>query len=163
MTERAPSSIRLAGLEDAPALFGLHKDCVRTLCADAYSPLHIDRWFEERTPDIYAPWLKAGRIWLAETGGEMAGFTGAVAGEITLLFVRPDLAGRGLGRLLFEFALMRAAEDFDGPITVVATLNAVPFYQRHGFLAEKETFFERGGLRYPVVRTRRCLAEAAPR
>lgn len=150
-------SIRSAAVDDAPALFEVHRRAVRTLCADAYSPAHIAAWFEGRSPDMYLPWLRAGRIWLAEAEGRIVGFTGAVPGEVTLLFVSPELAGRGIGRLLLEFALARAAEGFSGPLTIIATRNATSFYESYGFTPVEDQVLTRGSppLYYPVVKMQR--------
>lgn len=149
--------IRTATLADAPALFELHQRSVRAFCAATYSPEQLDAWFHSRTPDIYRPWLEEGRVWLAEAGNDLVGFCGAVPGEVTLLYIRPDQAGRGLGTRLFHHACARAAEGHQGPLAVTALLNAVPFYERHGFVTVGESHFTRGDppLSYPTVKMRR--------
>lgn len=133
----------------------VHKAAVRAFCADHYSPAHIDAWFHERTPDVYRPALEARRVWVAEAADKILGFASAEPGEVTLLFVDPEHAGRGLGKLLFEGALSRAAERHEGPIVVIATLNSVSFYQRYGFEPIEDGAFVRGdsALRYPVKKT----------
>lgn len=146
--------IRTAGWADAPALFEVHRLAVQTHCTPHYEPIHMERWFEGRGPDIYGPWLDEGRIWLAEEEERIVGFCGAVPGEITLLFVHPNRGGRGIGRGLMRYAMAQAATGHSGPLTVVATLNAVAFYERFGFKAMALESFTRGDpvLHYPVVR-----------
>jgi GNAT superfamily N-acetyltransferase len=135
-------------------MLALHKASVRAQCAGHYSLAHIDAWFHDRTPEIYRPALEGGRVWLAETSGQILGFASAEPGEVTLLFVNPGHAGRGIGKLLFEHALTRAAAEHQGPLTVVATLNSVSFYERYGFGPVADDAFIRGegSLRYPVKR-----------
>lgn len=157
VASHAPPTLRTATLADAPALFDAHQDSVLNLCAAAYTPQQMQTWFEGRTAEIHRPFIEAGQILLAERQGRVLGFAGFVPGEMTLLFVRPEAAGTGLGSLLCREALARAAVGHDGPLTVVATRNAQGFYERHGFVAVGESFFTRGeaALRYEVVTMQR--------
>lgn len=127
--------VREARLADAPALFETHCDSVRTLCAGAYTTAQLAVWFEGRSAEIYRAAIQAGRIWLAERGGVVLGFVGFVPGEVTLLFVRGEAAGVGLGKRLFALGVAKAAANWEGPLTVVATRNALPFYAAQGFTA----------------------------
>lgn len=155
--DRQAIAIRRAVAEDAAAMYAVHRASVLALCAPAYSPAHIATWFEDRTSAMYAPAMAAGRIWLAERGGRVLGFVGAVPGEVTLLFVDPAAAGQGLGRRLLAHGMALASAAAEGPLTVVSTLNAVPFYAANGFVAVEDGHFVRGvaGLHYDVVRMQR--------
>jgi len=151
---RFPVSLRAATTEDADELFEVHQTSVRGLCSSAYSAQHIEAWFEGRTPEIYRPALEGGHIWVAESETRIVGFVGAEPGEVTLLFVLPEVSGQGLGGKLFEHGLFVASAAFDGPLTVIATKNSEHFYQRYGFESVEEQAFVRGSaeLHYPVVR-----------
>lgn len=144
---------RPADARDLDALFEVHQASVRQLCAGAYSAQHIEQWFEGRSPQIYQPLLEQGNLWLAHVRERAVGFVGTTPGEIVSLFVAPDWAGQGLGRELLHRGLADAARQHPGPITAVATLNAVGFYARHGFKRVDEGHFTRGAdrLAYPVV------------
>ncbi|MBT9504926.1 MAG: GNAT family N-acetyltransferase [Burkholderiaceae bacterium] len=111
-------------------------------------------WFTGRSEEMYLPALQAGQLWVADADGHIIGFVGAQAGEVTLLFVAPEAAGRSIGSRLFEFGLLRASEGSQGPLTVVATRNSVSFYRRFGFNEVEELSFVRGEppLHYPVVK-----------
>lgn len=150
-------TLRHAVLDDSPALFDAHQDSVWNLCADAYPPTHIQTWFEGRTHEIHHPAIRAGQIVIAEREGRVLGFFGFVPGEITLLFVRPEVAGSGLGAHLCRLAVERARAGHEGPLIVVATRNSKRFYERQGFGAVETSYFVRGaaGLRYEVVRMQR--------
>jgi ribosomal protein S18 acetylase RimI-like enzyme len=150
-------TLRPAVLEDSQALFEAHQDSVLNLCADAYTPLQMQTWFEGRTPAIHHPAIEAGQIVLAERQGRILGFFGFIPGEVTLLFVRPEAAGSGLGNRLLRLAIERAEAGHDGPLLVVATRNSQAFYERHGFVAVEASFFVRGAaeMRFEVVDMRR--------
>ncbi|GAA0760849.1 GNAT family N-acetyltransferase [Ideonella azotifigens] len=153
-----PASIRPATLADSQAVFEAHQDSVLTLCAGAYTPLQMQTWFEGRTHQVHWPAIQAGQILVAEREGRVLGFAGFVPGEVTLLFVRPEAAGSGLGGQLFRLAMAQAEIGHDGPLTVVATRNSQGFYERHGFVAKEASFFVRGAaeLRYEVVNMQRA-------
>ena len=150
-------TIRPAVLEDSPAIFDAHQDSVLNLCSGAYTPVQLETWFEGRTHEIHHPAIESGQIVLAEQQGRILGFFGFVPGEITLLFVRPEAAGSGLGSRLFTLAIGRAEADHEGPLTVVATRNSQRFYEKHGFIAVDSSFFVRGAseMRFEVVDMRR--------
>lgn len=136
--------IRAASAADAQAIFAAHLDSVLGLCGPAYSPAQLDAWFAGRSSEVHMPAIEAGRIWLAEQEGRVDGFVGHAPGEVTHLFVRPGAAGFGLGKRLFAFGIAKAAVGFEGPLTVVATLNALPFYQSFGFVPVEELKMLRG-------------------
>ena len=157
MLAPAPITIRGAGAADAAGLFDLHRASVHAFCASAYTPAHMAAWFADRDPGIYEPALGQGRLWLAHEQGHAVGFVGAEPGEVTLLFVSPHATGRAVGSRLLAHGAAQAEAGRDGAVDVVATLNSVAFYRRHGFEVVADEWFERGSppLRYPVVRMRR--------
>jgi GNAT superfamily N-acetyltransferase len=152
--------IREAGMADAQALFEAHQDSVQNLCAGAYSEEQLAVWFEDRSPEIYRPAIEAHQIWLAEQSGRVLGFVGFAPGEVTLLFVRKEAAGLGLGTRLFAFGLAKAESGFSGPLTVVATQNSQRFYQSHGFAPVERDALVRGKaqIQIKVVKMQRVLA-----
>ena len=80
--------------------------------------------------------LHAGRGWVAETDGRIAGFCIAARdGEVWALFVRPGLEGRGLGQVL-----MTACVDWltslgvgEAVLETGAGTRAERFYRRFGW------------------------------
>jgi GNAT superfamily N-acetyltransferase len=151
-------TMRRALLEDSPAIFDAHRDSVLGLCAGSYTPVQIQTWFEGRTHEIHHPSIEAGQVYLAERQGRVLGFFGFVAGEVTLLFVRPEAAGAGLGSRLLTLAVEYASEGHAGPLAVVATRNSQRFYEKHGFAAVESSFFVRGAgeMQFEVVNMRRA-------
>jgi N-acetylglutamate synthase-like GNAT family acetyltransferase len=137
-------TIRSAAIEDSVAVFEAHRDSVMNLCRSSYTPAQIETWFEDRTHEIHYPSIKAGQLYIAEKGSRVLGFFGFCPGEVTLLFVRPEAAGSGLGSHLFTLAIKHAQAGHSGPVVVLATANSRRFYEKHGFTAIEESFFVRG-------------------
>lgn len=150
-------TIRPAQLADAPALFEAHQDSVLQLCKGSYSAEQMGIWFEDRTHEAHHPAIEAGQVLLAEHRGRVLGFVGFVPGEVTLLFVRPEAVGTGLGGRLLALAMEHARVGHDGPLTVIATRNARRFYEKHGFTVVGESFFVRGAsqMRFEVLEMQR--------
>ncbi len=60
----------------------------------------------------------------------------ADANEVDALFVNPDHGGQGIGQALMQRLLAMA--DREREVVLSASLNAVPFYQRQGFVSVRE-------------------------
>ena len=89
---------------------------------------------------------------MAELGGEAIGYAEFFTGEVTSLFVRNAMAGRGIGSRLLRFAIDGARLDHAGPIRLEATLNGEAFYRKHGFVKTGEGCLERpSGLRLETL------------
>lgn len=151
-------NIRVAALGDAPAIFDAHKDSVLSLCRSSYTSAQMETWFEDRTYEIHHPSIQAGQLFIAEKDGRVVGFFGFCPGEVTLLFVRPEAAGGGLGGKLLALAIHNAQAGHADPVIVVATVNSRPFYEKHGFVVVEESFFVRGAteMRFEVFRMQRA-------
>lgn len=91
--------------------------------------------------------ITEGRVRVAETEGMPAGFAVLVkrtdAALLEGLFVEPERWRRGIGRRLVEDAAARAAQAGLAVLEVVASANALGFYQRLGFVVcgEAQTQF----------------------
>lgn len=80
-------------------------------------------------------------VWVAELGGRVVGFIAGSAsedgGEITWMYVDPDLHRRGIGRALVEHFVARCG----GPVEleVLEGNSARAFYEATGFVLEATT------------------------
>ena len=139
------------------SIFEAHKESVLSLCGSSYTSEQMETWFEDRTHEIHHPSIHAGQLFVAEQDGRVLGFFGFCPGEVTLLFVRPEAAGSGLGSKLFALAVHHAEAEHHGPVIVVATVNSRPFYEKHGFVVVEESFFVRGAteMRFEVFKMQR--------
>lgn len=151
MSQSERLTVRTASRADAPAIYEVHRASLLTLCATHYAPDTLERWFGSKTIEGYYPALDAGEMFVCERGGVVAGFGHAVPGEVAGLFVRPDFARQGIGAHLLAYALECARHGHSGPVRIVATLNAEPFYAKHGFCVVERYVIVRGEIEFPVV------------
>ncbi|TAM90851.1 MAG: GNAT family N-acetyltransferase [Candidimonas sp.] len=64
--------------------------------------------------------------------------------HIGRMAVRKPYRRRGVGSLLLEALLAEARRRGDGEVVLAAQLHAIPFYRRHGFVAEGAVFLDAG-------------------
>lgn len=146
-----PFVIRTAQREDAPTIYNIHQASFITLCVTHYSLDTLQRWFSTKTVEGYYPAIDDSEMFVCEVNKAVIGFGHAVPGEVVAIFVHPDFAGQGAGKCLLDHAIQCARQDDDGPIKVIATLNAQAFYAKHGFHEVRRYTLERGDLQFPVV------------
>jgi ribosomal protein S18 acetylase RimI-like enzyme len=106
-----------------------------------------DVWEEDRAqlaahPDVIEPPHQAiaeGRVRVAvDASGRRLGFSVVLSVrdgrcELDDLFVEPDSMRQGIGRLLVDDVVMRAAATGASHVDVIANPNALGFYERVGF------------------------------
>lgn len=97
----------------------------------AGTPESIEEWYQICSPrELRARIVSGERSLVAVCGGEVVGFIAFKRGShLSLLYVRKDYAGRGIGRQLFA----RCARDL-AAITVNSSMGAVGFYRKMGFV-----------------------------
>jgi putative acetyltransferase len=142
----AAFTIRPATLADAEALCALHKAAVRALCLGAYSADEIEAWLRDREPARYRHAMRDGgqTMLVAELDGVVAAFASIRESMLFGLYVDPA-RGRGAGRLLLAAAEDEARRRGAAVLKLQATLNAVPFYRKHGFMRQDRSTVRRGG------------------
>ena len=121
--------LRRASLDDMPALARLHRHTVKTslpFLPTLHSAEEEAWWFAESL-------FPANEIWLAEDGGEPAGYIAFRPGFIEHLFIDPARQNAGLGLALLEKA--RGAYAELSLWTFQENAKARRFYERHGFIA----------------------------
>lgn len=144
MTDGSGFTLRPARPGDGAAVFSVTHESVRGLARGAYSPEQIEGWMGARTPAFYEGLIAQGRMVVAERKGVVVGFVDAEPGEVTRLFLLPQVAGAGLGRRLLEVGIAAAQAGHDGPIRLESTRNAEGFYRRHGFVTVGLGHFSHG-------------------
>jgi predicted GNAT family N-acyltransferase len=82
---------------------------------------------------------------LAFCGGELAG-TGRVTadGRVGRMAVLAEFRGLGVGREILRALLRRARQHGATEFSLSAQCHAIPFYERHGFVAEGSVYAEAG-------------------
>ncbi len=82
--------------------------------------------------------------YVMHAGDRIVGMIGLKRNEIGHLFVHPREAGRGLGRMLAEFARKKIRDVGYAEMVVHASLNAIGFYNRCGFTEQARGSFAVG-------------------
>jgi putative acetyltransferase len=144
---------------DLESVRGLHAVAFESLAADRHSSEQLAAHTAMTQTEAYAADLRESHLTLAITSdGMLAGTAGwiAVSGEaatarIRKVFVRPDLARRGLASLLVGDAEARALAQGYRRIIVRANINAVPLYAKLGYRTLEEAGMDAGnGIVLPV-------------
>lgn len=91
--------------------------------------LHTD---EETRAWITGVMVPSHEVWVAETGGRVAGFAALNGHWLEHLYIDPAAQGRGLGTALLERAKQRRPLDL---YVFQRNAGARRFYERHGFTA----------------------------
>lgn len=134
-------TIRPAEPDDAEAICGVHVAAIGAVESPAYDDDQMLAWASSPTPDRYPVDDEGSPLFVAEADDEVAGFAELDAGEAAVekVYVHPDHAGASVGTALLD-RVAAAAEDrgLDG-LSVVASLNAVPFFEAAGYRQVDET------------------------
>ena len=88
-----------------------------------------------------------------EESGEMAGFMGVEKKRLEMLFLSPEVRGKGLGRQLLQYG----TANYDVQELTVNEQNpgAVGFYRHLGFETYKRTDHDEEGNPYPLLYMKR--------
>lgn len=121
------------------------KDSVRSLCLGAYTAAEIEAWLREREPAGFRHAMTKGgeTMLVAERDGAVAGFASIKRTVLFGLFVDPA-SGRGAGQPLLQAAEDEVRRRGGAFLSLEATLNAVPFYRRHGCMRQARSTVRRG-------------------
>lgn len=130
-------AIRTARDDDRKAIWRVHTDAVRELCAGFYQPDEIDVWIGRLTPDSYRSAILHRVMLVAERDGDVVGFgqLDVERCEIEAVYVLPALARQGLGSRLLANLEEIARRRGVGRVTLCASLNAEAFYAAHAYRA----------------------------
>lgn len=155
---------RSATLADMAAMWTVRTAAVRVTCASHYSPEVIDTLCAAAPPASMPELIRTGGTVVAEAQGRMLGYAALDIGkgEVDAVFVDPGQQGRGIARALLATLEAIAAQRGIGRLCLSSSLNAVPFYERAGFLAVRdEVYPHRSGIGIPSVFMEKQLGRPA--
>ena len=100
-------------------------------------PEEIEAWLRDREPAGFRHAMTDGgeTMLVAERDGVVVGFASIKGVMLFGLYVDPT-RGRGAGRLLLAAAEDEVRRRGAAVLSLQATLNAVPFYRKHGFMRQ---------------------------
>lgn len=154
------AEVRDAEPADRPAIRDVHVASVREFAPAAYRDAVVEAWVgvEERDPASYEVTADEAVFLVAADDGDVVGFaelaTGADAtadydvpgdAEIRAVYVAPDHAGDGVGTALLAELERRGRERGVERVLLTASLNALGFYESHGYNRVEERTHEFGG------------------
>ena len=146
---------------DLADLWELRTRAVRSSCASHYPAEVIDTWCASPAPESLPRLVAAGGALVAQENGRMLGYAilDLDSGEIDAVFVDPGQQGRGVARRLLAALETMAVARGIGRLFLSASLNAVPFYQRAGFISLREEVYpHRSGIGLRSVFMEKLLA-----
>lgn len=139
--------IRKASPADFPALTGIWSRSVKA--THDFLPEADFLTIQRALAELYFP---AVELWLAEMAGEPVGFMGMADGKVEMLFVEPEVFGKGAGKMLFDHALARGATLVD---VNEQNPRAVAFYLRQGFEVMARSPVDATGKPFPILHLRK--------
>ena len=146
--------LRPAHTGELALLWALRTRAVAAACAGHYSAAVLTAWLAAPAPASLQRLLAQGGGLVAEEAGQVLGYAvlDADASEVDAVFVEPAQHGRGIGALLLGAVEDAARAAGRERLFLSASLNAVPFYRRKGFVAVREEMYpHRSGVEIPSV------------
>lgn len=136
--------VREAVPEDGEAIRGVHLSSITELGGQSYDQDQVEAWAHDRDPDEYPIESRKTYFLVAEQDGEILGFgymkpeadeylESAVDGEVTAIYVHPSTCRQGVGTQLYTELEAEARRQGIKSLGLWASLNAVPFYEAHGY------------------------------
>jgi len=134
-------TIRRARQEDCQSIVNVHSAAVSGIRTALYTPEEIQSWAIPKNPENYEDGIRTREFFVAEEDGIIMGFgvLNPESGEVEAVYVSPAAGRRGIGLELLRKLEERARALGLGMLSLNASLNAVPFYKRAGYLGEEES------------------------
>jgi N-acetylglutamate synthase-like GNAT family acetyltransferase len=133
--------IRKAQLDDCSSIADLHVAAVNGIRTTLYTPEELHAWAVPKNPERYDDIIRTKEFLIAEEDGVILGFgvLDQERAEIEALYVSPEAGRRGIGLLLLRRLEERACDLGLRVLRLNASLNAVPFYEKAGFLGHERS------------------------
>jgi putative acetyltransferase len=162
VTDLATIRIRNGRVEDAEELAALFHASVRQIAAQHYSDEQVRAW-SPGTPDParFVKRITDGRTFLVATDreGSILAYGDLEAnGHIDHLYARPDAAGTGVARLVYDRIEQAAHESGIDRLFVEASEPASRFFAKRGFQIVERNDFELSGVAIHNYRMEKLLS-----
>jgi putative acetyltransferase len=133
-------AIRRLGLDDHSDVRHLHARAMRAQSGDALTDAEIAAFLAFVGSPAYSDSLLAEEVWGGLIDGQLIGTASwhvngddGETARITSVFVHPLFARLGFGGRLLEEVEARAVRSGFDQLGTSTTINAVPFFERHGY------------------------------
>lgn len=134
--------IRYANNADSQEIYNLHIDSIKYYCSDFYPKASINAWLELKSPEEYQSVLPNRILIVAEENNEITGFCllNIYKKSIDSLYIKPKMAGEGIGTLLLTSIEEMAEHHNIEMLTLSSTMNSIGFYHRMGYVGDAKSF-----------------------
>lgn len=147
---------------DVDSIINVHKESIYGLCEDFYSEEQMRVWTELFNYKIYNEGIKdpANMGVVALDNGKIIGygFINLKDKEVKGMYLLPKVARNGVGRMMLSRLEVMAREHGLDKLVLNSTLNAVPFYEKRGYVKVRDEIFElTGNCALPCVYMRKDI------
>ena len=127
--------------EDWESIRSVHVASVTGIQTALYTAEEIRAWAVPKQPEDYQESIRRKEFFVAEDDGIIIGFAvlNQEKAEVEAVYVSPQAGRRGIGLELLRKLEERAAVLGLGVLTLNASLNAVPFYEKAGYVAQQQS------------------------
>lgn len=118
----------------------VHSAAVRGIRIALYTPEEIQAWAVPKEPESYEESIRSKEFFVAEDdGGDILGFgvLNQEIAEVEAVYVTPEAGRRGIGLEILRKLEERANAQGLQQLRLNASLNAVQFYERSGYVAQE--------------------------
>lgn len=137
-------SIREAVPADAHSIRDVHLASIEGAGGQCYTDEQVTAWAHDRDPAAYPVASEETYFLVAEADEQIIGFgwmkpeaddyfETSVEGEITAVYVHPSVLRRGVGSRIYRELEAQARREGVCSLGLWASLNAVSFYEAHGY------------------------------
>lgn len=151
--------IRKAEEKDIPAIVSIHKNCVLKINSKLYPPQVIKEWVGSISEESVLKQFKNTEWIVCEVESEIVGFVQYSLTDKTLfqIQVEPKFQGNSIGTALYKYVESKFINSGLEKISLNATLNAVPFYEKMGFSKLEDIKFKLGENFVDMVKMEKIL------
>lgn len=153
--------IRLATHQDVDRIWAIRTQAILTSCAQFYASKKVTVWADSPMPKNFAHTLVTLKAIVYEEKGKVLGFGFIDSDKQSLesVFVDPFHHGKGIGKMLVLALQQQATNAGVTRLSLSASLNAVPFYKRLGFIEQVSRFWQHpSGIELECVPMSKCLS-----
>lgn len=154
----ADVTIRRARAEDLEACHRIHGAAVRAGTREAYSQEATEAWASAFNRDTFPEKVEEDEVFVVENDERrVLGFVSLKVAtfEVDSVYVDPAAAGRGIGTELLHHIMDVARQHHLHTLWLDASKNAVPFYEKRGWVETDRCTRVRDGVEIPCVRMER--------
>lgn len=147
MTRPPPVGLRPWLPGDAPVCAQIFRDAIEALTGEDYDVAQQEAWASAADDlEAFAERLAKALTLVAVEEGEVVGFASLEGNEtIDMLYVAPDMAGRGVATTLCDALEKLAAARGAKTLAVQASDTALPFFMDRGFAPQQRNTVHRAG------------------